>query len=277
MIIWLASYPKSGNTWVRGFLTSLLFSNDGSSSLKNLGKIKQYPLKSHFVNLIDDLKNIQKIKKFYHITQDIINLDKKIKFIKTHNALINVDGDNFSNTKNTLGVIHIVRDPRNIITSLKNHFYLKSNEEAKKFLLDDKKIIYGDFNQADFPIATLIASWNIHYLSWKQVQKNYLLVRYEDLVNNPITEFQKISNYLSKLLGINFSEKKIKNSINSNSFENLKKLEDTEGFGEYINNKNKKFFHLGPKNNWEILLDKNLVNEIEIKFNKEMRELKYIL
>ena len=158
MIIWLASYPKSGNTWVRGFLTSLLFSNDGSSSLKNLGKIKQYPLKSHFVNLIDDLKNIQKIKKFYHITQDIINLDKKIKFIKTHNALINVDGDNFSNTKNTLGVIHIVRDPRNIITSLKNHFYLKSNEEAKKFLLDDKKIIYGDFNQADFPIATLIAS-----------------------------------------------------------------------------------------------------------------------
>ena len=276
MIIWLASYPKSGNTWIRGFITSLIYTNDGLSNLKNFKRIAQYPLKSHFLNLIDNFNDINKIKKYYHTTQDTINLDNKVKFLKTHNAMINIQGDNFSNTKNTLGVIHIVRDPRNIITSLKNHFFLKSYEEAREFLFDDKRIIRGDFGQPDFPIATLIASWNIHYYSWKQVQKNYLLIRYEDLIKNPFEEFYKISNYLSNLLGEKFSEKKIKNSIQSNSFDRLKQQEKTERFGEFLNNKNKNFFHLGPENNWKILLNKDLAKEIELKFKNEMKELNYI-
>ena len=276
MIIWLASYPKSGNTWIRGFITSLIYTNDGFSNLKNFKKITQYPLKSHFLNLIDNFNDINKIKKYYHTTQDTINLDNKVKFLKTHNAMINIQGDNFSNTKNTLGVIHIVRDPRNIITSLKNHFFLKSYEEAREFLFDDKRIIRGDFGQPDFPIATLIASWNIHYYSWKQVQKNYLLIRYEDLIKNPFEEFYKISNYLSNLLGEKFSKKKIENSIQSNSFDRLKQQEKIEGFGEFVNNKNKSFFHLGPENNWKILLNKDLAKEIEVKFNNEMKELNYI-
>jgi len=276
MIIWLASYPKSGNTWIRGFITSLIYTNDGLSNLKNFKRIAQYPLKSHFLNLIDNFNDINKIKKYYHTTQDTINLDNKVKFLKTHNAMINIQGDNFSNTKNTLGVIHIVRDPRNIITSLKNHFFLKSYEEAREFLFDDKRIIRGDFSQPDFPIATLIASWNIHYYSWKQVQKNYLLIRYEDLIKNPFEEFYKISNYLSNLLGEKFSKKKIENSIQSNSFDRLKQQEKIEGFGEFVNNKNKSFFHLGPENNWKILLNKDLAKEIELKFKNEMKELNYI-
>jgi len=276
MIIWLASYPKSGNTWIRGFITSLIYTNDGLSNLKNFKRIAQYPLKSHFLNLIDNFNDINKIKKYYHTTQDTINLDNKVKFLKTHNAMINIQGDNFSNTKNTLGVIHIVRDPRNIITSLKNHFFLKSYEEAREFLFDDKRIIRGDFGQPDFPIATLIASWNIHYYSWKQVQKNYLLIRYEDLIKNPFEEFYKISNYLSNLLGEKFSKKKIENSIQSNSFDRLKQQEKIEGFGEFVNNKNKSFFHLGPENNWKILLNKDLAKEIELKFKNEMKELNYI-
>lgn len=276
MIIWLASYPKSGNTWIRGFITSLIYTNDGLSNLKNFKRIAQYPLKSHFLNLIDNFNDINKIKKYYHTTQDTINLDNKVKFLKTHNAMINIQGDNFSNTKNTLGVIHIVRDPRNIITSLKNHFFLKSYEEAREFLFDDKRIIHGDFGQPDFPIATLIASWNIHYYSWKQVQKNYLLIRYEDLIKNPFEEFYKISNYLSNLLGEKFSKNKIENSIQSNSFDRLKQQEKIEGFGEFVNNKNKSFFHLGPENNWKILLNKDLAKEIELKFKNEMKELNYI-
>jgi len=276
MIIWLASYPKSGNTWIRGFITSLIYTNDGLSNLKNFKRIAQYPLKSHFLNLIDNFNDINKIKKYYHTTQDTINLDNKVKFLKTHNAMINIQGDNFSNTKNTLGVIHIVRDPRNIITSLKNHFFLKSYEEAREFLFDDKRIIRGDFGQPDFPIATLIASWNIHYYSWKQVQKNYLLIRYEDLIKNPFEEFYKISNYLSNLLGEKFSKNKIENSIQSNSFDRLKQQEKIEGFGEFVNNKNKSFFHLGPENNWKILLNKDLAKEIELKFKNEMKELNYI-
>jgi len=276
MIIWLASYPKSGNTWVRGFIISLLYTAEGTSNLENFEKINQYPLKSHFENLTTDFNDITKFKKYYHKSQDIINLDNKIKILKTHNALLNVDGDNFSSTKNTLGVIHIVRDPRNVVTSLKHHYSIPDYKKAKEFLFDERKIIIGNFDEKDYPLPTLLASWKTHYLSWKQVKLNYLLIKYENLLNNPIQEFKKISNYLSKLLTVKISEKKIENSIRSNSFNNLKKMEESNGFGEFIAHDNKKFFNLGPKNNWETLLERKTADEIEDKFKNEMKELGYI-
>ena len=276
MIIWLASYPKSGNTWVRGFIISLLYTTDGTSNLEDFKKINQYPLKSHFENLTSNFNDITKFKKYYHKSQDIINLDNKIKILKTHNALLNVDGDNFSSTKNTLGVIHIVRDPRTVVTSLKHHYSVPDFEKAKEFLFDEKRIVFGNFDKKDYPLPTLLASWKTHYLSWKQVKLNYLLIKYENLLNNPIQEFSKISNYFSKLLNKKFSEKKIENSIKSNSFNNLKKMEELKGFGEFITNNNKKFFNLGPKNNWKTLLEKHTADEIKAKFNHEMKELGYL-
>ena len=57
MIIWLASYPKSGNTWVRSFLSSLLYTNDGIADLNSI-RISQYPLRSHFKGLTSEFENI---------------------------------------------------------------------------------------------------------------------------------------------------------------------------------------------------------------------------
>ena len=79
MIIWLASYPKSGNTWVRLFLNSLFFSSDGKLDINNV-KIGQFPERRYFDNLIDNLDDIKKISQNWIIAQNIINLDKKIKF-----------------------------------------------------------------------------------------------------------------------------------------------------------------------------------------------------
>ena len=79
MIIWLASYPKSGNTWIRSFLVSLLFTKDGGSDLSNLNLIGQFPLRSQFANLVKDLSNVHEIKKKWVSAQEIINLDKKSK------------------------------------------------------------------------------------------------------------------------------------------------------------------------------------------------------
>jgi len=277
MIIWLASYPKSGNTWVRGFLISLLYTDKGISNLNDIPRINQYPISSQFGTLVDDYKDITKVKKFYHKTQDILNLNKKLKILKTHNALVNLDGDNFSSTKNTLGVIHIVRDPRNVVTSLKNYFSISNYEKAKEFLFDEKRVIYGDSSKKVFPIATMLTSWKTHYLSWKQVQNNYLLIKYENLLNKPDQEFRKISNYFSKLLNKKFSETKIQNSIKSNTFDNLKAQETREGFVESTNNGNNQFFNLGPANDWKKILNAHTKDEIETRFYREMKELKYIL
>ena len=61
MIIWLASYPKSGNTWVRSFLSSLLYDENNEAKFSSILNIKQYPLRSDFKNLINNLDDLNEI------------------------------------------------------------------------------------------------------------------------------------------------------------------------------------------------------------------------
>ena len=63
MIIWLSSYPKSGNTWVRSIISSLLYSQDGSHDFKKMEMIEQYPVRKQFLGLVSNFHNIQQIKK----------------------------------------------------------------------------------------------------------------------------------------------------------------------------------------------------------------------
>ncbi len=284
MIIWISSYPKSGNTWVRSFISTLLFSKDGEANLKNIKKTYQFPLRSHFKNILDDFHSLKKISENWIKSQEIINLDSKVRFLKTHHAFCNVNGNNFTNLQNTLGVIYIIRDPRNVITSILHHYSKKNYLEAKEFIFDEKRIIGITLekkkNYKDNEFLTLISSWKTHYNSWKKFPKNFYLIKYEDLLNNPEQEFEKLTNYLSKLLKLKFKKKVVSKAVETNSFENLKKLEELDGFAEaaqnvITGNKNK-FFNLGPENKWQNLLDTQTKNEIELKFKKEMIELKYL-
>ena len=83
MIIWIASYPKSGNTWVRSIISSMLYSNDGVFNFNLLKKIHQFPNNKYFVNFTKDFQNINEIKKYWIESQDWINLNKETKFFKT--------------------------------------------------------------------------------------------------------------------------------------------------------------------------------------------------
>ena len=82
MIIWLASYPKSGNTWVRSFISSILFTRDGDVDLSKLENISQFPLRSQFTNYIDDLQDVKKVYQNWSNVQNYMNLDNKIKFLE---------------------------------------------------------------------------------------------------------------------------------------------------------------------------------------------------
>ena len=72
MIIWLASYPKSGNTWVRSFLTSLLYNKKNEADLKDLIHIQQYPLTSHFTNLVSESDNLSELSSKWILSQKIV-------------------------------------------------------------------------------------------------------------------------------------------------------------------------------------------------------------
>lgn len=284
MIIWLASYPKSGNTWVRSFLNSLIFSGSNQLDLNNIA-IDQFPNRRHFKDLNCNLDDFKEIAKNWINAQNKIIEDKKIKFLKTHNMLCSIDKNSFTNTKNTLGVIHVIRDPRNVITSVKNHFSEESYSSALNFLFDEFKFMgrgtvvkKEKYNEND--VMTLIASWQIHYNSWKIFPKNYYQIKYENLIDDPEKEFFLLCDYLTKITKINFNKEKIFKSIELNMFDNLKKAEIKQNFIETVKNKktNEKipFFNLGKNNNWKTMLDEKIKDEIEKKFYKEMKELNYL-
>ena len=134
MIIWLASYPKSGNTWVRHFLASLIYSNQGKAGLEKLGFIMQYPKRDQFEKLVTNFDDFNQIKKNWINSQNLINSDNKLNIFKTHHVLCSLGKDNFTDKKNTLGAIYIVRDPRNVISSILYHFNLSNTEEALNFI-----------------------------------------------------------------------------------------------------------------------------------------------
>jgi len=278
MIIWLASYPKSGNTWVRIFLNSL-FSKVNETNINEI-KITQFPQRKDlegFTNNIDDLQEFVK----YTLTSQIrINLDNKIKIFKTHNAYWKTGDNFFTDTDNTLGCIYIVRDPRNVITSIKNHFNKKNINKALDFLKDERKVI-GALNKPELEadIPTVISSWKNHYNSWKKLKTNYLLIKYENLLSRPEEEFLKITNFLEKIANLKFEKNSISKSVANSDFKILKKQEENIGFIEAQKDERGnpiKFFNLGPENNWKILLDAKIIKEIENSFESEMIELGYL-
>ena len=274
MIVWLTSYPKSGNTWVRAFLSAYLHSPNGNFNFNLLDKIEEFPqhdLLNQFMNK-KNFHSLKEISKYWIKAQEVINLNNKITFLKTHSALCNINGNFFTTNNSSLICIYIVRDPRNVILSLSNHFG-KTQEESYKILTDERYIIYPRVSSELFP-ATHIASWKTHYLSWKNSNtKNKIIIKYEDLINDSKNTFKKILNFLNEHANIKYDENRFINSINTTQFEDFKKYEEKYGFDK---GQKDKFFHLGKRNDWKSLLDTKISSKIMNEFKFEMNELGYI-
>ena len=141
MIIWIASYPKSGNTWIRSLLSSYLFSESGKFSFELLKNIERFSIKIDKANIKVKSNYQTEISKNWIPSQIKINRDKKIRFFKTHNAMCAINGNKFTDKQNTLATIYIIRDPRNLVTSLAHHYQLNIND-AFNFLTNKRKIIF---------------------------------------------------------------------------------------------------------------------------------------
>ena len=279
MIIWLASYPKSGNTLLRSILSSYFYSNDGIFTFENLEKISQFPQTSHLMSIGVDVDNEKEVFKNFINAQNFINQEKeKVKFFKTHSSLCKMYESNFTDLKNTLGTIYIVRDPRNVVTSLAHHYNL-SIDQATDVMIDKNRLM----DKTPKNCRVFLGSWNFNFNSWKNLkdQNKYLLIKYEDLINKKKTISLKIFKYLD-LLGLksNLDMTRLNKAIKTTEFENMKKKEENETFYEAVidskTGKRKNFFNLGPKNNWRQLLDEKNKNKIEKNFEKEMFELGYL-
>ena len=280
MIIWVASYPKSGNTWVRSIISSLVYTEDGIFNFPSIKKIDQYPQRRFLEYFTRDYNNIHEIKKHWITSQERINLDTKIKFFKTHHLNCKIDNYPFTNKECTRATIYIVRDPRNLIDSISNHFS-KSIEESKKFLLTSKILSPGkEIELRGGNVITYLGSWKEHYKFWTNDNENLLIIKYEDLVKNIHQEIDKIIAFLKNYIDLEVSDTKKENIIKSTSFEALKKIEDNGDFTEnvFVKGRSEKvrFFNKGPNNNWQKTLPTKIQKDLETELNNELKELGYL-
>ena len=278
MIIWLASYPKSGNTFLRSLLASYFYSEDGDFEFEQLKKIEQFPVNENFEKIGINISDKFEVAKNYIKAQEEINKTKKISFWKTHSSFCKLYNKyNFSDLKNSLGVIYIVRDPRNVVSSFARHNSKSINETVE--LLTNDLATGNEKNE----VEVYLGSWNFNYNSWKVFKNSnrYLLIRYEDLVSDTENVYIKILRFINDLSKLKspININKIRKVVKSTTFSRMKKLEEEQGFEESKLNdlgKTVKFFNLGPKNNWKNLLSSQIIKKIENKFNKEMSELGYL-
>jgi len=289
-IFWVSSYPRSGNTWLRLILCGLFFTKDGNlenldilkkipklDSLNNFKFIKEISTKDYNLIFEDNEYNEETLvtySKYWIEAQKKIKInEKKYAFFKTHNARVKLNENYYTSELTTCGFIYLSRDPRDIVLSYSKH--INKNINSTIDLLNNNKIM-GKY-KSNNRMPEIILNWKDHYRSWKKFTAvPNLFLRYEDLSYDIQKEINKIINFFYTNFHIDISNKdeKIKNIIKSTNFNNLKNIENKNGFIEKSEFSN--FFRSGKTKQWAKELNQNQKNLIEQLFKDQMIELKYL-
>ena len=282
MIIWISSYPKSGNTWLRSLISNYFFSKDGNFSFELIKQIDSFPSSKFFRNYKDKFEKPEDTSKYWIKEQEKINSLNKIFFLKTHNALCKINGNKFTDQNNTLAAIYLVRDPRNVITSIANHYQI-TTRNAFDFMKDKNRgIIEREGNR--YTGFQPLFSWDLHLKSWTEnTLYPSLIIKYEDLIIDTASVFKKVLEFIKKISNSknNSDKQKLLKCVENCKFSNLKMMEREKGFDESMVEKKTgekiAFFNLGEKNNYQNILEKNLINEMNDYFKYQLKKYKYII
>ncbi|MCH9697121.1 MAG: sulfotransferase domain-containing protein [Gammaproteobacteria bacterium] len=275
-IIWLASYPKSGNTWLRAFLTNYC---SETGQLANINQLIGTPTAADR-ELFDDLLGIESSDLNHHEVERYRPLVYSLfaaectqpVFMKTHDAYtFNTQGQALFPASVTMAVIYIIRNPLDVALSYAHHARLALDKIISR--MQDETYVnlnYQDKIYSQFPQRFL--SWSKHVESWaNQSLLNTLVVRYEDMLEQPHTVFARVIEHC----GMDCDKHRIQHAIDASSFDHLKTQELQNGFVEKQPTA-RSFFHQGKANSWRDSLSANQVQQIIDTHGKVMDEYGYL-
>ena len=196
MILWLASYPKSGNTLLRSLLSSYFYTKDGIFDFELLKNIQYFPSHTFYRDsTIDTNNDYDVIKNYINVQKKFIQDKKRITFLKTHSSFFKANNHRFTNLQNSLGAVYVVRDPRKVVVSYANHFRMDI-DQATNALLNDVGIY-----ERNTRLKTFCGKWNFNYSSWKKFNEQKLfLIKYEDLIKDKENILKEILLFLNKII-----------------------------------------------------------------------------
>lgn len=272
-ILWIASYPKSGNTWVRAFIHNYIENIDVSLDINTIHRQSVDEVKAYrYQAFIPDNKtttelNLEEICAIRPMVQAQMAAESPATlFVKTHNFQGEYKGYPLHNWQVSSGAIYIVRNPLDVAVSLK-HYFDYSYDEAIAFMAED---MAGTPNEPE-NVPQVISSWSRHVASWTQGGRNMLVLKYEDMLANPQRCFRKIET----LLGFKKDIKRLQKAIRYSSFSQLRKQEQAKGFVEKHENAGQ-FFRQGKQNQWREELSESQIKQIISDHREQMTRFKYI-
>ncbi len=249
-IVWLASYPKSGNTWFRAFISAIL--NDGAVDINNLLTDGLFASRAIFEacsdfesrDLYDDeAKRLQPVIFNYHAS----TTKKERLFIKVHDAYgLNMDEKPIIPTEPTICALYFIRNPLDIAGSLASHLgcsldasiALINNQEDGWVAQQNNQNIKRSFPQ-------FVGNWTDHVKSWDgMLPFPVKVIRYEDMLSDTFNQLKCALQFI----GMNIGDEEINRAIAASRFDKLQKMETGNDF---VERKGKaSFFRKGQAGNW---------------------------
>ena len=275
-LIWLASFPKSGNTWVRTFLFVL---KNPRGKLKNINEISGGDEISSSKRMLSDQLGIDCS---LLPTRTLLSLRSKAflkfsevlqteAFIKTHEQP-EFRGKQIIPKECTKHVLYIVRNPLDVAVSLAHHSGF-SIERAVDFVNSSTYALNPPSSESwQNQTPQLVGSWSDHYFSWiNAFASNITIIKYEDLLKDSFNTFKKIA----ILSAESVDEDQIRKAIKATSFNTLQSLESSHSFHEKPPGV-KMFFREGKVGGYRKHLSKDQISRIIDKHGKALQELGYL-
>lgn len=271
-IVWLASYPKSGTTWLRAFLHNYLRQGDQPHDINRLADFCESESDAAHYRPYDDRPaaqysqaQVQRLRPLVH--RDLTRIFPDLVFVKTHNAVLLVDGVPLLTPQVTAGSIYLVRDPRAVAVSYSHHLGL-SVDETIDFMADDGASTGAD----DRHVFERLASWSSHVQSWTPAPNPRLhVMRYEDMLADPAASFGR----LIRFLGREPPPDRLAQAIRFSAFAELQAQEQRSGFKERPAGTDA-FFRSGSAEAWRAVLSSAQQARIERAHAGQMRRLGYL-
>ena len=274
-IVWLASYPKSGNTWTRAFLHNLVHVTSGETQAQQINALNQFSMTSSAKVLFEEVLGFSPTQK--HLEQiaaaragaqrHLADLVEGLIFVKTHQALAVDRGHPTINFTVTSGAIYIVRNPLDVAVSYAHH--LAGTIDDAINLMNTKN---AETAVSDSQVYELYGSWSQHVLSWtRKPHRAIYVMRYEDMLAEP----QKTFGALARHLLFKPTDTELADAIDRSSFERLREQEEKEGFRERPEVA-KRFFREGRTGQWKDVLTPAQVQRIVDAHGEQMQRFGYL-
>ena len=273
-IVWLCSYPKSGNTWFRLFLSHLLYSA-GEQNPFYLDPIPTATSRSFLEQYSDlelsDLTN-QEVQDLRPLLYDEVSSTAgQTVFVKTHDACVRLkSGKLLISERATQGVIYIVRNPLDIATSYAFHLNKTTDEAIAK--MNEEAFYSAADHKLDPQITYFMGSWSHHVHSWtsKDLGVPVFILKYEDMLKDPLKWFTKALTFA----GISKKAIEILAAIESTDFKKLTAAEDKIPFFEK-HVEAPRFFRKGKAGAWKEELTSHQVNQLLSDHGEMMNQMGY--